>query len=320
LNPKLPLAFVLSAEVARARELGLPVVALESSVITQGLPYPENLGVAEDMERTVRAGGAAPATVAVLDGRVYIGLASDQIQRLATGIGTIKISARDFGPALAKGATGGTTVAGTLLAAHAAGLQVFATGGIGGVHYDLTPRRKGVFDISADLPALASTPMIVVCAGAKAILDLRATLEVLETSNVPVVGYGTSDFPAFYTRQIRNAGLKTSASAYTPDEVVAIARAHWSLGLQSAVLVVVPPPEEAALSEEVMKDAVRRALKEARDQKKRGQEVTPFLLNRVSELTGGASLRANLGLLVNNAAVAAAIARVLTAGQRRNVV
>lgn len=316
-NP-LPPYFALAAEVARARELGLPVVALESTVITHGLPYPENLTLAEDMERTVRSGGATPATIAVLEGRVFIGLLTEQLHRLAGAVGTVKISGRDFGPAVVKGASGGTTVAGTLIAAARAGLQVFATGGIGGVHFELNPRRKGAFDISADLPALARCPLIVVCAGAKAILDLTATLEVLETYSVPVVGYGTNDFPAFYTRQVPSLNLKTSTRADTPEEVVAIAQAHWALGQQSAILVVAPPPEEVALDEATVRRVVPQALREARDARMSGQAVTPFLLKRVSELTGGASLRANLGLLLNNARVAAEIARTLAAGQRRS--
>lgn len=316
MNAKPIQQFSLSAEVSRALQLGLPVVALESTVITHGLPFPENLSLAEDMERTVRNQGAVPATTAVLDGRVQIGLLYDQLQRLASAENLSKISIRDFGPALSSYRSGGTTVAGTMFAAQHVGIRVFATGGIGGVHHDISPRRRGTFDISADLLALANIPMIIVCAGAKAILDLPATLEVLETYGVPVVGYGTDDFPAFYSRQ---SGLKTSARANTPDEVVQIALLHWSLGLKSAILVAAPPPEEIALPPRIVAEAVRQALKEAREKKVTGQKVTPFLLSRVSELTGGASLRANLGLLVNNAQIAAGIARILSASQRARV-
>jgi pseudouridine-5'-phosphate glycosidase len=292
------------------------VVALESTVITHGLPYPQNLSLAEDMEAKVRGQGATPATVAVLDGEIRLGLNSDQLHRLASaGEGMVKISTRDFAPAISKKASGGTTVAGTLLAASTAGIRVFATGGIGGVHHTLHG-RGGSFDISADLPALARIPMIVVCAGAKAILDLPATLEYLETSGVPVVGFQTDEFPAFYSRQ-SGLNLKTSARADDPGQAVALARAHWSLGLTSAVLVVVPPPEEVALPPEDVAGAIRQALKESEEQEIRGQRVTPFLLERVSELTGGSSLRANLGLLLNNAEVASQIARQWARGQSK---
>jgi len=306
---KLPPAFEISPHVAQALDLGLPVVALESTVITHGLPYPENINLAEDMEFEVREHGATPATIGVIEGRVRIGLTSAEMELLAASGGDLwKISPRDFAPAMVKMASGGTTVAGTMFAAHLAGLRVFATGGIGGVHHELNPRRKGAFDISADLPALAQIPMIVVCAGAKAILDLPATLEYLETWGVPVVGYQTNDFPAFYCRQ---SGLKASARADSADEVAFLAQAHWQLGLRSAVLVVVPPPEDVALPSEQVKEAIKAALKAAQAEKVSGKEVTPFLLKKVNELTEGDSLRANLGLLLNNAAVAAQIARAL---------
>ncbi len=315
MDRKLPPAFEINPSVAQALDLGLPVVALESTVITHGLPYPENINLAEDMEYQVRDHGATPATIGVIEGRVRIGLTVSEMELLAgAGQGLWKISPRDFAPAIARMVSGGTTVAGTLFAAHLAGIRVFATGGIGGVHYELNPRRKGAFDISADLPALARTPLIVVCAGAKAILDLNATLEYLETWGVPVVGYQTDDFPAFYCRR---SGLKTSARADTPDEVVFLARTHWELGLHSAVLVVVPPPEDVALSSEEVKKAVQAALKLAQAEKVSGKEVTPFLLKKVSELTEGDSLRANLGLLLNNAAVAAQIARALVRIERQ---
>jgi len=285
-------------------------------VITHGLPYPQNLTLAEDMEAKVRSLNATPATVAVLDGEIHLGLNSDQLQRLASaGEGMLKVSTRDFALAVAQKASGGTTVAGTLLAASTAGIRVFATGGIGGVH-QVPGGRGGSFDISADLPALASTPVIVVCAGAKAILDLPATLEYLETCGVPVVGYQTDEFPAFYSRQ-SGLNLKTSARADDPAEVVAIARANWSLGLTSAILVVVPPPEEVALPPEDVAGAIRQALGESEERGIRGQEVTPFLLERVSELTGGSSLKANLGLLLNNAEVAGQIAREWARGESR---
>ena len=289
--------------IAGALAASQPVVALESTVITHGLPYPENLALAQDMEAEVREAGAVPATIAVLDGVVQVGVSAEQLERLARGAGMHKISSRDFAAAVAQGWSGGTTVAGTMLAAQAAGIQVFATGGIGGVHRNF---GEASFDISADLTQLARTPLIVVCAGAKAILDLPATLEYLETFAVPVVGYQTDEFPAFYSR---GSGMPVSARADSPLEVAILARTHWSLGMTSAVLVTVPPPEEIALPLEAVDGAIEQALQEARRKHLAGQQVTPFLLQRVSELTGGASLRANLGLLRNNARVAASISR-----------
>ncbi len=295
-------AFHVAPHVARALSLKMPVVALESTVITHGLPKPDNLALAADMEAVVRNGGATPATIGVLKGKVIVGLAEDALRELADAPAPRKISIRDYGAAIAQKASGGTTVAATLYAAHLAGIRVFATGGIGGVH------RWPPHDVSADLPALASYPAIVVCAGAKAILDLPATLEMLETLAVPVVGYQTDEFPAFYSRE---SGLKVPQRADSPKEVAAIAKAHWELGLKSAVLVVVPPPEEAALPREEVDQAIAQALREAEAQGVRGQASTPFLLARVSQLTGRASLEANLALLKNNAAVAAQIARAL---------
>lgn len=293
-------------EVARALNIGLPVVALESTVITHGLPYPQNVALANDMEAEVRDGGAVPATIAVLGGQIRIGLRKDELERLGQGKDVHKISTRDFAPAIARGWDGGTTVAGTLLAAHRVGIRVFATGGIGGVHRTVGPARAFNHDVSADLLALSQTPLIVVCAGAKAILDLPATLEYLETFAVPVVGYATDEFPAFYST---SSGLPVSARADTPQEVASIARAHWDLGMPGAVLVVQPPPPEVALPPEAVDGAIQQALQEAEERGLRGQAVTPFLLERVSELTQGSSLQANLGLLRNNAHLAAEIAQ-----------
>jgi pseudouridine-5'-phosphate glycosidase len=295
----LPSFFRISSEVEQAIELGLPVVALESTVITHGLPYPENATLAQDMESQVRGSGCVPATIAVLDGLIHVGLDTFQLDRIATTQGLEKISARDFAGVVSRGGSGGTTVAGTLLAAQVAGIRVFATGGIGGVH------RDPPMDVSADLTHLASTPVIVVCSGAKAILDLPATLEYLETHSVPVVGYQTGEFPAFYSRR---SGLPVSVRANSPDHVLIIASAHWALGMSSAVLVAVPPPEEVAIPRKDIQGAIDQALQEMRELRLRGQQVTPFLLQRVNELTGGASLRANLGLLRRNAEVAGQIA------------
>lgn len=278
---------------------GQPVVALESTVITHGLPRPENLKLAQALEQEVREQGAVPATVALMDGKVHVGLSSSDLDRLANEDGARKVSRRDFGIALARKEVGGTTVAGTLIVARLAGIRVFATGGIGGVH------RNTNFDISADLPELGRSPLVVVCAGAKAILDLPATLEVLETQGVPVVGYRTSEFPAFYSCE---SGLPVNVRIDQPEEAAAMARAGWEMGLQNALLVVQPPPAEAALKADEIEQVIEQALKEAEEKKISGAAVTPFLLDRVSALSGGASLHTNLALLRNNARLAAQIA------------
>jgi len=296
---KLSPFITLSTDLNQALQLGLPVVALESAVITHGLPYPDNLNLARDLETEVRSQGAVPATIAVQDGRLLVGLTADQLESLATARMTRKISRRDLAIAVSRWLTGGTTVAATLIIAHQAGIKVFATGGIGGVH------RGAPFDISADLPELARTPLVVVCSGAKAILDLPATLEVLETHGVPVIGYQTADFPAFYSR---SSGLKVDMTVQTPQEVAQIASLHWTLGLESAVLVANPPPAAYALPWEQVENIIQQAVIEAEEQHITGAKVTPFLLKRVNELSGGMSLRANLALLRSNAQLAAQIA------------
>lgn len=277
----------------------LPIVALESTVITHGLPRPQNLALARDMERVVREQGARPATIAILDGKIKVGLTEAELERLASEINPRKISRRDFATVITKQECGGTTVAGTMFAAHRAGIKVFATGGIGGVH------EVESLDISTDLQALSDTPMIVVCAGAKAILDLPATLEVLETMGVPVIGYGTDEFPAFYSRQ---SGLPVSARLDSPGEVVSFAKAHWELGMKSAVLICQPLPLEEEIPQEKINPAILQARHEAKEQGISGQPLTPFLLSRLAELTDGMSLKANLALLLNNARLAAKIA------------
>ncbi len=307
----IPAPLVFHPSVRTALDTQQPVVALESTVISHGLPWPENLELARRMEATVRAGGAVPATIALLRGQVKIGLTDDEIQHLARAKGVWKISRRDYAVALAQNRDGATTVAGTMMAAHWAGLRVFATGGIGGVHRGATHAAGiGGTDISADLPELARTPVVVVCAGAKAILDLPATLEWLETHGVPVVGYGTDEFPAFYSR---GSGLRLEARADSPAEVAAIAGELWGLGLNSGLLVCVPCPAEAARPAAEMEAAIATALGEAEAQGVRGKAVTPFLLSRVSELTHGESKAANLALLENNARVGAQIAVALGA-------
>jgi pseudouridine-5'-phosphate glycosidase len=287
-------------EVAGALASGRPVVALESTVITHGLPEPVNLELARRMEAEVRSGGAVPATVAVIDGRVRLGVTTDELERLALSRSLMKISRRDLGAAVAQRATGGTTVSATMVAAHAGGVHVFATGGIGGVH------RGSSGDISADLPELARTPVVVVCAGAKAILDLPRTLEWLETAGVPVLGWGTDEFPAFFTR---SSGLPVSARVKNAAEASALIRTHWGMGLRSGVLVCVPCPEEVAVPAEKVEAALRSALEQAESEGVRGKEVTPYLLSRLADLSGGGTLRANLALLRNNARAAAEIAR-----------
>ncbi len=300
----LPSSFVVASEVARAMQLGLPLVALETAVVTHGLPHPDNLLLAQSLERITRDEGAVPATIGILGGKVHIGLSPEELDRLANVAGARKISRRDFGIALARGEDGGTTVAGTLIAARLAGIRVFATGGIGGVH------RNAPFDVSADLPELGRNPLVVVCAGAKSVLDLPATVEVLETQGVPIIGYQTAEFPAFYSRQ---SGLPVNVRVDSPAEAAQIALAHWKMGLESAVLVVQPPPAETALPAELVEDILNQALAEAEEKKISGASVTPFLLERVSRLSGGASLTANLALLENNARLAAQIAVALQA-------
>jgi len=300
-----------SADVKRAMSASLPIVALESTVLTHGLPRPQNLYLARDMENAVRENGATPATIGFLDGTLHVGLADPQLERLAGEKDAYKVGPRDFATVIYKEASGGTTVAGTMWVCKPAGLKVFATGGIGGVH------REAPFDISADLQALATIPMIVVCAGAKAILDLPATLEYLEMMSVPVVGYGVDEFPAFYSR---DSGLDVSVNLETPQEIVDFAKAHWSTGMQSAVLVANPIPAGNAIPKSVMEPHIKQAIREAHDKEIHGKEVTPFLLQRISELTEGKSMQANLSLLLNNARLAAQIATALRNTDRRNQV
>lgn len=286
----------------------IPLVALESTVITHGLPFPQNLQLARDMETAIRREGVTPATIALLDGKIRIGLSDEELARLAQTLSPLKVSLRDFATAILKKASGGTTVAGTMFAANNAGIKVFATGGIGGVH------KESPFDISTDLRALAEIPTLVVCAGAKAILDLPATLEYLETVGVPVVGYQTDTFPEFYSR---DGSLNVSVRLDNPREVVDFARAHWSLGIRSAVLVANPVPETEAIPKSELEPMIAKASKEAQSQKIHGQKLTPFLLNRISELTNGKSMQANLALLLNNAQLAAQIAKAMVSNLKR---
>jgi len=295
--------FTIAPEIKIALDLGAPIVALESTVITHGLPHPQNLELARNMEKNVRDAGATPATIALLDGQIRIGISDEELVLLSESESTLKVSHRDFATAIVKKANGGTTVAGTMFAANMAGIKVFATGGIGGVH------KESAFDISTDLRSLAEIPTIVVCAGAKAILDLPATLEYLETMGVPVIGYQTDEFPAFYSRE---SGLGVSARLDSPREIAEFARAHWNLGMKGGILVTNPIPEADAISAAKMEPIIAKASAEAIEQGIHGQKLTPFLLGRISELTKGKSMKANLALLLNNARLAAQIAGELS--------
>jgi pseudouridine-5'-phosphate glycosidase len=294
--------FHVSGEVREALAEGRAVVALESTVISHGLPRPQNLETARRLEQVVREGGAVPATVAVLGGRPCVGVDAAQLARLAEAEGVRKVSRRDLAVAVARGEDGATTVAGTLWIASRAGVRVFATGGIGGVH------RGQLSDVSADLPELARTPLTVVCSGAKSVLDLPATREWLETHGVPVVGYGCDEMPAFYTRR---SGLPADVRADTAAEVALVVRARDRLGLEAALVVTVPVPEGFEVDEAVMEESLSEALSAASSSGVSGRELTPFLLAHMSRRSGGATLRANLALLENNARVAAEVAVAL---------
>jgi len=294
--------------IAAALERRVPVVALETSVLAQGLPVPHNATAAAQMVAAVEAAGAVAALTAVAGGQVTLGLTQPELRRFLARDGVRKVSARDVAACAVQGADGATTVAASLMIAHAGGIRVFATGGIGGVH------RGAPFDESADLQALAHTPMVVVCAGAKSILDLPATLERLETYGVPVVGYGTDELPGFFTR---GTGLRVPLRADTPDEIARIAQAHWALHGRSAVLVVQPPPEATALGRVLIDAAVAGAVRDADAAGITGAALTPFLLGAVLTATDGRSLPANLALLQANAALAAQIAVAMETGVGR---
>ncbi len=302
MNRILPPVYKIHPEVALALERGTAVVALESTVITHGLPHPENQALGMDLEKIVRENGVTPATIALIDGKISVGITADELSSLAVHEKVLKVSSRMMGIGIAKGLSGGTTVAATLVAAHTAGIQVFATGGIGGVH------RGKAFDISADLDELTRRPVIVVCAGAKSILDLPATLEALETRGIPVLGFQTEEFPAFYSR---NSGLKVNVRIDTPEEAVDIAKAHWLAGNHSAVLVCNPLPEDEALQVEEINNVIESAIVEAEIVGIAGADLTPFLLERINQITEGRSMQANLALLKNNARLAALIAKSL---------
>ena len=295
----------ISPEVKAALEAGKPVVALESTIISHGMPYPKNVETALLVEQTLRDNGAVPATIAVIGGRLKAGLSKEEIEYLGkTGRGVAKASRRDLPALVARGADGATTVTTTMIIAHMAGIQVFATGGIGGVHRG----AETTMDISADLEELAQTPVMVVCAGAKSILDLGLTLEYLETKGVPVIGYGTEELPAFYTRK---SGFGVDYRVDSPEELAAMFAAQRDLGYKGGMLVTNPIPEEYAMPKGVIDAAIEQALRECKEQGVHGKETTPFLLARVVELTGGDSLESNIQLVLNNARVAARTAAAL---------
>lgn len=298
----LPLTF--SAEVAQARSAGSPIVALESTIITHGMPHPQNIEVARQVEADIRAAGATPATIAVIDGALHIGLEQDQLETLAQARNVAKLSRADLAVCIARGGTGATTVAATMIAAHQAGISVFATGGIGGVHKG----GENSFDISADLMELAQTPVTVVAAGAKAILDVAKTLEVLETQGVPVIAYGQDSFPAFWSA---SSPLKAPLRMDDPEM---IARAHATraaLGLPGGQLVANPIPLADEIPASEMAPVIAKAQADATAHGITGKSVTPYLLQRIFELTEGRSLTANIALVRNNARLAARIAAAM---------
>ena len=295
----------ISPEVSEALRQGRPVVALESTIISHGMPYPQNVQTALRVERTIRENGAVPATIAVIGGRLKAGLSEAEIEHLGSrGREVAKASRRDLPVLVARGMDGATTVTTTMIIAHMAGIRVFATGGIGGVHRG----AETTMDISADLEELARTPMIVVCAGAKSILDLGLTLEYLETKGVPVIGYGTSELPAFYTR---TSGFKVDYRIDTPEELAAAFRASLEMGLGGGMLVTNPIPEEYSMDPVRINAAIEEALAEAAQKGIKGKETTPFLLARIKDITGGDSLASNIQLVLNNARLAARTAACL---------
>lgn len=290
-------------DVAQAIAEQRPVVALESTIISHGMPYPQNVATALQVEAEVRAHGAVPATIAVINGRLKAGLTAAEIETLGqTGRSVVKVSRRDMPFIVAAGATGATTVAATMIIAAMAGIRVFATGGIGGVHRG----AQQSFDVSADLQELAQTPMAVVCAGAKSILDLGLTLEYLETHGVPVIGYQTPWLPAFFTR---DSAFKVDYQLDSAQAIAQVMHAKWAMNLRGGLVVANPIPEAFAMPRAAIDAAVEQALQEAQQQHITGKESTPFLLARVCELTGGDSLASNIQLVLNNARLAAAIAR-----------
>ncbi|CVI54867.1 hypothetical protein H009_25405 [Agrobacterium tumefaciens str. Cherry 2E-2-2] len=302
ISPLLPIVY--SQEVAAAKQRGAPIVALESTIITHGMPYPGNIEMAESVEQIIRDQGAVPATIAVIHGTLHIGLEKDQLEALAQTTDAMKVSRADIAFAIAERRTGATTVAATMIAAARAGIRVFATGGIGGVHKG----AEETFDISADLTELAKTGVIVVCAGAKAILDIPKTLEVLETNGVPVVTFGSEEFPAFWSR---SSGLPSPLSLNSPAAIANFQTTREQLGIEGGMLVANPVPEEDEIPREEMEIYINRAISHAERDDITGKEVTPYLLGDIFRLTDGRSLETNIALVRNNAQLAAEIAVAL---------
>ena len=294
----------INPEVAEALAAGKPVVALESTIISHGMPYPQNVETALNVERIIRENGAVPATIAIIGGRLKAGLSAEEIEYFGKeGQAIAKASRRDLAVLCARGEDGATTVTTTMIIAHMAGIKIFATGGIGGVHRG----AETTMDISADLEELGQTPVMVVCAGAKSILDLGLTLEYLETKGVPVIGFGTKELPAFYTRQ---SGFQVDYRIDTVEELAAAFKAQGDLGMKGGMLVTNPIPEEFAMPLETINAAIDQAIAECNEKGIHGKETTPFLLARVAELTGGNSLASNIRLVYNNAKIAAQTAAV----------
>ncbi|MCC4242357.1 pseudouridine-5'-phosphate glycosidase [Thalassospira povalilytica] len=291
----------IAPEVAAALASGKPVVALESTIISHGMPYPQNLETAQAVEQDVRDNGAIPATIAVIGGRCKIGLSPEELEYFAKGTDILKLSRRDIPYCIAKKRDGATTVSATMILAEKAGIRVFATGGIGGVHRDLA----GNFDVSADLTELGKTSVAVVCAGAKAILDIPKTLEHLETLGVPVIAYGSDEFPAFYSVE---SGHKAPLRLDNPEDLAAFLKSKWEFGLEGGAVIGNPPEADKALAREAIEGAIDDALAEAQKKGIHGRDVTPFLLARVTQLTEGKSLEANIALVRNNARLGAKIA------------
>ena len=297
---------VYSDEVLAARAAGKPIVALESTIISHGMPYPQNVQTAREVEQIIRDGGAVPATIAIIDGKICIGLSDAQLEQLGNTEGVLKVSRRDLPYVLSQKKLGATTVAATMICADLAGIRVFVTGGIGGVHRG----AQSSFDISADLQELAHTSVAVVCAGAKSILDLPLTLEYLETHGVPVVSVGQAQFPAFFTR---DSGLNADFQIDDAASLAAFVATKWQLGLNGGVVVANPVPEAHAMPKAEIDAMTEQALREADEQGVSGKAVTPFLLARIKQLTGGRSLDTNIALVKNNARLGAALAKALLA-------
>lgn len=290
-----------SDEVRAALDKGAPVVALESTIITHGMPYPQNLEMARKVEAVIRENGAVPATIAVLKGEIHVGLGDSQLEQLAQTTDAVKTSSRDMAADIVQGLTAGTTVSATMRIASLAGIEIFATGGVGGVHRG----AEDSFDISADLNELGMTETTVVCAGVKSILDIPKTLEYLETQRVPIIAYGSDDFPAFFTR---TSGCKADHRLDSAEDIAKAMALHHALGSGTGILIANPIPEEDALTPEFINGTIEAAVKEAADQGVGGKQVTPFLLARINELSEGRSLKANIALVLNNAKLAARMA------------